>query len=207
LADLVRGSTDGDETESFTGGSRTLLFLPSEAKRGRVAAMALADTLYALLVVTPIVSSPPSMPETRDQQMARLWSIAEDAVAVAGEDHPADALLILAVAQHESGFALDVDRGPCRAGTCDGGLAACMLQIQSQSSKVRAHLFADRRYCFSVGLQALKHSRIAECPQDELQFAAYAGGSCARGARGSRDLYNFWQAWLGHYAAETATKR
>jgi hypothetical protein len=162
----------------------------------------LAAILYALLLLVRVVAPPAGMTETAEELDARLRSIAVDAAAAAQED-PADALLIIAVAQHESGFALDVDRGPCRPNTCDGGRAACMLQIWAGPER-RAALFADRQLCFRVGLRALKHSRLAECPSDEMQFAGYAGGSCARGAKGSRELYTYWLSWLASYAKEKA---
>jgi hypothetical protein len=164
--------------------------------------MALADVLFAILLSTPVAAPPEGMTETRAELEVRLRSIADDAAAVANDD-PTDALLLLAVAQHESDFALDVDRGPCRAGTCDGSRAACLLQIQASPER-RAALFADRRLCFAVGLRALKHGRLAECPSVEMQFAGYAGGSCSRGARGSRELYAYWQRWIARYAAEVA---
>jgi hypothetical protein len=160
----------------------------------------LAALLFALLLLVRVVAPPSGTTETRDELVARLRSIAVDAAAASNES-PADALLILAVAQHESGFALDVDKGPCRPGTCDGGHAACMLQIWAGPER-RAALFADRQLCFRTGLHALKHARLAECPAPEMQFAGYAGGGCSRGARGSRELYAAWLQWSAAFAAQ-----
>lgn len=166
--------------------------------------MALADTLYALLIATNIAAPPAGMTETEDEKKLRLRSIADDAAFVANDD-PSDALLILAVAHHESGFALDVDKGPCRAGTCDGGHAACMMQIWSNDPKERARLFADRRACFEKGLKALHNSRDL-CGPGELVFSAYAAGSCISeaGHKGSRELYRYWLNWQGRYGTEKA---
>lgn len=157
--------------------------------------MTLAATLLAVLSALSIVGPPRGQTESAEALHARLASIADDAAAVAKTD--ADALLILAVAEHESGFALDVDRGPCRPGTCDHGHAACMMQIHATPERQK-ELFADRRECFRVALAAL-HSSVAACkalPIEE-RFAAYAAGGCVStaGRKSSRELYSYWRNW------------
>lgn len=163
----------------------------------------LADTLFAMLLTVNVTSSPADT-ETQDEQVVRLRTIADDAAFVAN-DEPRDALLILAVAQHESGFNQRIDIGPCWRGEdgkgaqCDHGHSACMMQILTFDSKFRKALFADRRLCFSYALHALKHSRLAECPGEPFQFVSYAGGSCERGAAGSKELFAYWLAWQTKY--------
>jgi hypothetical protein len=176
--------------------------------------MELADVLFALLLATPIKPPPADQAESPEDQRNRLEAIAHDAADVARQANPGDpvaqardALLLLAVAHHESGFARDFDIGPCRPNTCDHGAAACMLQIHGGSKPANQALFDDRWFCFRLGLHYLHHSRLAECPGEELQFVAYAGGSCAFEARlGSKELYAYWQTWLQRYAAATLPK-
>lgn len=169
--------------------------------------MALADVLYTVLLSTTVAAPPADRPEDRPALEARLRSIAEDAADVAGQD-PEMATLILGVAHHESGFAIDVDLGPCRPGTCDNGQAACMLQIWTQNDATRAALFADRKKCFRTGLAALRSS-MATCASNgpELQFAAYAAGSCDRGHQGSRELYAYWTNFRARWASADAKAR
>lgn len=166
--------------------------------------MSLAELLLTLLLATPIVAPPKGQTESAEELRARLASIALDAASVATT--PGDATLLLAVAEHESGLARDVDLGPCRAGTCDNGTAACMLQIHGDR-EMRARLFADRKLCFSMGLAALKSS-AATCralPVEE-RFAVYASGSCSSeaGRKASRELFRYWQRWAQRYRVEVA---
>jgi len=187
-----------------------LVFGPTPVARA-AEPRALADTLYEILLNTPVAAPPPGWSETEDELHARLRSIAEDAAAVA-KGKPEDALLLLAVDHHESAFGVDVDRGPCYRGPdgnssrCDSGNAYCPLQLHIGAER-GAQAFADRRMCFRIGLAGLKHGRIADCPSDDMQFAGYAGGSCSRGAKGSRELVAFWGQWKQRYAAELAREQ
>lgn len=161
--------------------------------------MSVAATLFAVLLSLSIVGPPKGQTESTEALRVRLESIADDASAVAKTD--ADALLILAVAEHESGFALNVDRGPCRPGTCDNGQAACMMQIHANAER-RAELFADRRECFRVALAALHSSAVAckSLPPEE-RFAAYASGGCisTAGRKSSRELFALWRKWRSRF--------
>lgn len=168
----------------------------------------------SLILARPVVPPPKawhcgepdasSRCETRAEQEERLAEIAADALSVAGS--PDEALLILAVAEHESGFAIDVDKGPCREGTCDSGAAFCMLQVHADREH-GAELFKDRRMCFREGLTALRRSR-GQCRKEPapFQFSAYASGTCEAGHKGSAELYSAWVAWGGRYRAEKARR-
>jgi len=162
----------------------------------------LAERLERLLDATHVAPPPSDRPETDEELHERLHEIAEDAAAVGGNAD--DALLLLAVSQHEADFAADVDRGPCRPKTCDGGHAACMLQIHGGSDERNAQLFADRKDCFRTGLKALKNS-AASCGPG-WRFSAYASGSCISdaGHKGSAELEASWTKWKQRYAAEVA---
>lgn len=100
--------------------------------------------------------------------------------------------LLVAVAYHESGFAPDVDIGPCyrgpknNSGRCDGGLAVSMWQIQSVGEDAR-ELFADRRKAARRALLAMRRSAARCVPKHgrEAGLRAYASGSCERGAKES----------------------
>jgi hypothetical protein len=157
--------------------------------------------------------------ETSEERTARYEDIARDLETVL-EDPKAvlfsgpsgkekTAALVLAVAFHESGFAPDVDLGPCRRDKnpkrCDGGRATCMLQVhvlpdgKTQEGWTPDELQADRTKCFRAGLRAMRAS-FKMCARSPLEdrLAAYASGSCDRGLKGSREL---WALYVSFRAA------
>jgi hypothetical protein len=108
------------------------------------------------------------------------------------------AATVLAVLYHESGFARDVDQGPCYQGKgapmrCDGGRSACMAQIQigEGTTTLRSHgiagltkadLFADRKLCFKVAQHLIRRSFVACAKQGpNAKLNAYASGVCTLG--------------------------
>src|SRR5512147_2209962 len=109
----------------------------------------------------------PGWKETAQQRTARYESIAEDIAATTTS--PREQALLVAVAYHESGFAPDVDLGPCYrgpkndSGRCDGGLAVSMWQIQAVGEDAR-ELFADRRRAARRALAAMRRS-AAHCTE------------------------------------------
>lgn len=130
-----------------------------------------------------------------------------------GRGRAMTAALVLAVAYHESGFAHDVDRGPCfrgRAGgvdyrlRCDGGASACVMQIHVGDGTfmgwTRDELFADREKCFRAGVAKLRSS-LSRCRSQplSLRLTGYASGnSCTepRGQRASRELDGQFRTFL-----------
>lgn len=166
--------------------------------------------------------------ETADEKRARYESIASDLAEVmfSSDVSPLEsgprgrarsAALVLAVAYHESGFAADVDKGPCFRGKdafgrdwherCDGGSSACMLQVkvgegQSYEGWSREELFADRKKCFRAGYRLIQRSRRA-CSKlaPDLWLTAYAGGTCTNplGQVRSRELVGQARAFVGKY--------
>lgn len=155
----------------------------------------------------------PGWTETTEERSARYEAIAADLHAVVydpaikplfggPEGRAKTAALLTALAFMESGFAPDVDKGPCYRGQrggklhgrCDGGLSACMLQIRIGSGTTaegwtQADLFADRKKCFTAGLRLAKRSYVAGQraglgPDDMLRV--YASGSTLRGQRESK---------------------
>jgi hypothetical protein len=130
----------------------------------------------------------PGWQETVEERTTRYERLA-DAAIVVGKTRERVALL-LAVSYHESGWAPDVDVGPCYRGAdgmgmrCDGGRAACVMQV-----RVDAHpewkadeLFGSREACFRAGLTLLERSRRA-CSKlgPDFFLDAYAGGTCEAG--------------------------
>lgn len=110
------------------------------------------------------------------------------------------AALLLAIAWHESGYARDVDLGPCWRGRsndssrCDFGRAHCLLQVHARDGKTRegwtpAELVADREKCFRAGLH-LVQSSFAACRANPAKhrLCAYASGRCSAGQAGSERL-------------------
>jgi hypothetical protein len=158
----------------------------------------------------------PGWTETVEQRSARYTSIASDLEtfvfdpetkpAFAGETgREQTAALLLAIAYHESGFAKDVDLGPCyrgpkgRGSRCDSGMSACLLQIHLGTGKTpegwtQAELFADRKKCFATGLRLVRGS-LGACRHLPIRdrLSAYASGSCDRGAEASRALMDLAQ--------------
>lgn len=172
--------------------------------------------LYALMVwLAPpdkLAARPqyPGWEESESDKQARYQAFAEDLYAVVYDPAEAPlfgghkarahtAALVLAVAYKESGFAADVDRGPCyrgkdgRSSRCDGGQSACTLQIKLGRGSTaegwdQSELFADRKKCFRAGLALMRRSYKA-CSQEgpDYRLNAYASGVCGRGYGKSRE--------------------
>jgi hypothetical protein len=153
----------------------------------------------------------PGHEETAEQKSARYQSIAEDLYDVvydpdvepvyAGpKGRRRTALLVLAIAFHESGFAHDVDIGPCYLGKdgtsarCDHGKSACVMQLHigegtTPEGYTQADLFADRKKCFRAALARIRSS-LGECKHldEKHRLNAYASGVCTRGDEQSEEL-------------------
>jgi hypothetical protein len=173
-------------------------------------------SLLVLLAPPERLAAAPALPgwaETTQERTARYEAIAADLAAVVfdpgvrpvyggPEGRARTATLVLALAYMESGFAPDVDQGPCYRGPpgsklhgrCDGGLSACLLQIRLGAGTTREgwtqqDLFADRRKCFTAGLRLVRQStraaQRAGLGEDDL-LRVYASGSVSRGAKESK---------------------
>lgn len=135
----------------------------------------------------------PGWSETVEARAARYAAIAHDVAEVA--ESPAEALRIVAVIHHESGFAADVDAGQCyrgvdgRSGRCDSGKAVCLAQLQPMRRKDREAARTDRKACLRQAVVAIRRS-LTMCATNSPEHR-YAGlsGSCSRGLRGSREIY------------------
>lgn len=138
--------------------------------------------ILALLLSLPIPVASPAHEEEPDARRARLESIAHDFEAEArslpGYSRTDSTLLALAVAYHESGFALDVDIGPCWRGPegknarCDAGRARCLFQIQGLKE------WPSRRECIRIGSSNLRRMKACDhLPRRER--LAILGGSCS----------------------------
>lgn len=173
----------------------------------------LVALMVSLAPPAKIVARPtyPGWGETCEQRTERYHALAEAAVGVALD--PAEAPLwgghdgrvrtavtLLALSFKESGWARDVDEGPCYQDPrnprhCDGGRSACVMQIHigagaTPEGWTQADLFADRRKCFAAGLHAVRRSfgacrRARNAPEHLL--AAYASGVCEKGHRESTE--------------------
>jgi hypothetical protein len=178
-----------------------------------------------------VIAAKPQLPlheETAEQKVARYTDIAEDLYMVlydpktvplfsGAKGRAATAVLVLGIAYHESGFAHDVDRGPCFRGIdrghdyhtrCDGGVAACMLQIEvgdgtTREGWSRNELFADRQKCIRAGLSIMRRSfNACKAYPLEQRLSVYAQGSCASpmGIRRSRELFGQARQFRGKAA-------
>jgi len=147
-------------------------------------------SLLVLLAPPERLAALPAFPgwrETVEQRTTRYRSIAEDIAVTTGD--PRELAVLVAVAYHESGFAPDVDKGPCYRGPrqdsarCDGGRAASMWQIQAAGDDDAADLFAHRRVAAARALKAIRRS-ARTCVQKHGREAAlrvYASGTCSAG--------------------------
>lgn len=108
------------------------------------------------------------------------------------------ALQLLSIAYMESGFAKDVDKGPCYQGRgfrgrCDGGRAKCMMQIRVDdgvtilalhgvAGLTGEQLHADRHACFRTGLHMVRRSfRACTKLGPDHRLDVYASGYCGGG--------------------------
>ena len=162
----------------------------------------------------------PGHAETSVEKSTRYESIAKDLFDVVydpketplfrgAKGRARTAALVLAVAYHESGFAHDVDVGPCYRGRdgqgarCDHGRSACLMQLHVGDGKTiqgytQEELFSDRKKCFRAGLGLLRKS-FSECrlqdPRHRLN--AYASGVCDHGEDGSERLMAMMDKFAG----------
>lgn len=126
----------------------------------------------------------PEAVETAEERQERYQDIAADVAHVAAESAETEAgavraaRLLVAIAWHESGFARDVDLGPCAPrrvakGGCDSGRAKGLWQIQ-------AYEVPTRRDGARLALRLARRS-ITACQKlpKEARLAAYAAGTCA----------------------------
>ena len=145
-----------------------------------------AAVVAALLALAPYSRArpQPGWAETQDQYEARLAGVAADVEAVAANS--TEVAYLLGIAWHESGFALDVQVGPCvgtHAGRCDGGRARGPWQLHGASSE------ATLREQAALALRRVRAS-VHQCagnPPGE-RLAAYASGRCDRGLGAAREL-------------------
>ena len=183
----------------------------------------------------------PGHEETAQEKTARYESIASDLFDVVydpketplfrgAKGRARTAALVLAVAYHESGFAHDVDVGPCyrgkdgRGARCDHGKSACVMQLHvgdgtTLQGYTQEELFADRKKCFRAGLGLLRKS-LSECRRLDTRHRlnAYATGVCTRGDDDSEVLMALMDKFVAkkplpaddetimHPKAETASK-
>lgn len=165
-----------------------------------------AAKLAAALLRAMISLVPPSrtvaMPgyeETEAERVARYGAIAADVAAVAldenerplpGRTRERTAAQLVGISIAESGFAKDVDIGPCYRGSgstndrCGRGASVCILQINVGAGKTaegwtRAELVADRRKCLRAGLHLARRS-FGACTAFGAghELDAYASGKC-----------------------------
>jgi len=161
----------------------------------------------------------PGWQETVEERSQRYEAIAEALYEVAfdpiepslfggGRGRSRTAVFLLAVAYHESGFVKDVDEGPCyrgkdgKNGRCDGGLAACMMQLRVGAGTTiegwtKEELFADRTKCFRSGLRAMRKSfRACEHLEEDYKLNVYASGTCTRGHHRSKEIVSIARRML-----------
>lgn len=134
-----------------------------------------------------LIPTYPEAVETVEERHARYVDISQDIAEVVSAEFPdrgpsaarrRAAALLVGIAWHESGFARDVDVGPCapgrlKKGGCDSGRAKGLWQIQ-------AYEVPTRQDGARLALRLAKRSFTA-CKKlpVQAQLAAYAAGNCA----------------------------
>lgn len=98
-------------------------------------------------------------------------------------------MALVAIAQHESGFASDVET--CKR-TGDGGRSVSLFQLQGPwawDGHTRAEVCSSVTLAASLALSVL--SRHSKCTPRGI-FMAYASGDCARKSDAGEALYQSW---------------
>jgi len=149
----------------------------------------------------------------------RYNSIASDALQVAFDPNEAPlfkdpkgqarirtALLLIAIARHESTYVKRVEEGHCLKGECDNGFAHCLMQVHTEGGGLvldsdtysfakdhtkewreankakiltKASLIEDRKVCFKAALHKLRESfRICRGMPVEDRMGIYTGEGC-----------------------------
>lgn len=126
----------------------------------------------------------PEALETAGERRERYQQIAEDVAAVSMEtsagarQQATTAAYLVAVAWLESGFAKDVDVGPCaaarvRRGFCDGGRAKTLWQLQAVEG------WPERREAARTAVRMMRRSfRACSALPVTERLTAYAAGIC-----------------------------
>lgn len=146
----------------------------------------------------------PEAAETTEERQARYADIAWDIATVSVESSATErgqkrtAAVLLGIAWHESGFAKDVDMGPCAParlanGGCDSEKTKYGFVGRAKSLwQIRNFEVPDRKSGARIALRLVRRSLTAcrRLPQ-EAQLAAYASGTCEspRGQKASRELW------------------
>lgn len=160
----------------------------------------------------------PGWTETAAERRTRYERIAADMDAVIAKrtifggprSKGHTAALVLAIASHESGFAPDVDIGPCYplrlngVQRCDGGRAVGLLQVWADEKVptpegwTKADLWADRQKVFAVGIRRASAS-LKRCAENkpEHRLADYASGSCKRGLDRAAEVWAIYRKIIG----------
>lgn len=150
----------------------------------------------------------PSHPETKEERETRYAEIADALEAqgkfnLPGYSRTESALLVIAIAYHESGFAKDVDVGPCyrnmngKGPQCDRGAAKCLMQLHIPD-------WPTREDCFATGIAAAR-SALTKC-KHLMAHERLAGlsGSCDRGRAGSREIFDMFTRIRGIHTYQVA---
>lgn len=146
--------------------------------------------------------------ETVEERKERYSTISEDVVEVLKENgsipgftRAESAAMVLAVMAHESGFARDVDLGPCYRGNdpskCDFGRAVCLMQVHTGEKTPEGWTFDDvqhdRRKCIKRGLSSIKMSWKTCSHLGEQYRLAGLSGSCDRGHKGAKEIWDLYR--------------
>lgn len=164
-----------------------------------------SSATIAWLVSLMVSASPPgrSGRESQHEALTRYESIAGDVMHVVEREPPLfggakgrerTAVLMIAVALHESAYRLDVDRGETR-----GRIGECSIWQIVPAERGSCDAWKDRRLAAGIALERMRRSQRAcmkpGVPVEHL-LAAYASGSCTRGHKESRIRVETAMRWF-----------
>jgi hypothetical protein len=164
----------------------------------------------------------PGNKETVEDRQDRYSSIERDMIEVVFDENedplypgPTGRLQTLidmnAIADHESGYRLDVDLGVGKYARGDHGTSVCLMQVNLDKGFVHVgsevwsdkDLLSDRKKCFRAGLARMKESR-KKCSYNPgwAQYAAYASGSCKRGWNAAKAIWYRSSTWFNQHTPD-----
>lgn len=139
----------------------------------------------------------PEATETAEDRTFRYTEISRDIVTAVGglptSAQKGAAQMLVAISFHESGWAKDVDLGPCaprrlKIGGCDHGRAVSIFQVQGHDLEKESREEAAR---VALRLAFRSMSACRTLPAEE-RLAVYAGGNCTSkmGRFRSREIWS-----------------
>lgn len=167
------------------------------------------NTLIAWMVSVMLLISPINPAFESEQEHAdRMERIATDIVEVTYDKSEAPiiligpnsrrlaAMMVFAVARHESSFYYNMDKNEGKDPRGDNGRSWCLMQLNIGKGKTSegwrgSELIDDRQKCLRSGYRSMKQSFGACRRYPQIYgLSAYASGLCTKGRKASKEMVN-----------------